>query len=267
MNNNDKDKVVPLIVNGEINDGRNKKIKKVKEEKLPTKRFNFTDFILCVLGVILIIYGVNSIINKPAEKEEEKEVSSNSNVVEKKDENNYEEYFSFDAAELTNIYSPEDITAMANRLSIENLSNNAKLSLAARITVDNNYILESDLDKSAKELFGNVSYTKDGFTYGNRVYIYNSETGRYYLKNIDSNIKVSYLVYNYMETDKSDNGMVIRDYILYTDNTKKWTINNDIVDNSINKTTMKDNKSKLRYFEYTFVKDNDEYHLTSISIK
>ena len=269
MNNDNRDKVVPLIVNGEINDGRNKRNKQPKEEKLPTKRFTFTDFILCVIAVFMIYYGVKEIINNNKKTATEEEAVT-SNVEEKstKKSLDYKKAISYNSIEISNIYTTQDLINMNNGLDVNNLSNNAKLSMACAITNKySGYILEDDLDNSMKKLFGDISYVKDEFMYGNNSYTYNKETKRYYLKSNDSNNSPMYTFNNYVEEEKNDTGIIIKNYILYSSNDKKWTLNNIVVDSNINSNNIKDNKDKLKYFEYSFVKNNDEYILKSITIK
>lgn len=271
MNNDNNKNVVPLIVNGEINDGRNRKNKPVKEEKLPTKKFTFFDFILSLIGVALVVYGVMnfSIEDKKETKNSSSNVESNvtSQENEVKNEIDYKKLITFDKYEIYNIYSSNDLSLMTNGLDVTNLSNNAKIAIVSRISPNKgNYILVDELDKTFKRIF-DTTYEKDEFIRGNYVYTYNKETGRYYLKSNEKNQNITYNFYNYIEEEKNGNDLILKDYVLYESNTNKWSLSNTIVDSSVTKDNMKDNKDKLKYFEYKFTKSNDDYILKTITIK
>ena len=58
-----------------------------------------------------------------------------------------------------------------------------------------------------------------------------------------------------------------KDYVLYTDNIKSWTINNNQLSELVTSTNMKEKVSLLKYYEYSFSKVDNKYYLTNIAIK
>lgn len=263
----ENDKIVPVIVNGELNTG--KKRKRKKEEPLPQKTFRFSDIVLTIIGVLLIVYGVYGLINKEPDKKEVENSNETSEV-----KINFEEYLVLNAVENTNVYSNEDLTNMNNGLLSIDLSNNAKLALGSRLvdkhTIDNEvYILEEELDNGIKKLFGDITYIKDAFTLGDNVYVYNQETKRYYLLTNTKKINLNYQKYSHIVKEEMDNKLIIREYVGYTslDNTRSWTLNSVNISEIINSTNIKDKYTLLKYYEYEFLKNNDRYILNKITIK
>ena len=272
MNNNDDKKVVPLIVNGEINDGRNKKQKHVREEKLPTKRFTFGDVFLTLVALGLVVYGVFSVIN-PKEKENKE---SNSNVQETKKEevtaDDLKKYIPVNLSDFYNLYSKDDINNFKIGLSAKNLSNNAILSLASRLAPthgnsEDSYYLEEDIDAAVKKLFGNITYTKSKFSYGDYEYTYNQETKRYYL--LSNSIKTNSNVkkYDYLEVIDNKDSILIKDYLVYSYNNSTLLIDGTKIALNIDDSNIKDNKDSIKYIEYKFDKNEDNYILSTITIK
>lgn len=271
----DKNKVTPLFVNGELNDStRRRRTKKIQNEKLPTKRFGIPDFFLSLIGLVLIGYGVYNIVYK----NDNKNNSSNSNITSKENKNesvkiDYKKYIELDEIEETNVFNSDDIVSIDNGLDVNKLSNNAKLALASKLvkkyTIDEKiYILEEDLDKSLKNLFGDINYTKSKFEIGNNIYIYNQETKRYYLLG-NNEISKSYKKYNYSVVEENDNEMIIKNYIAYTDNDNTFsiTLGKTKIDIIINNDNIKQNYKVLKYYEYKFIKENSNYKLINIAIK
>lgn len=273
MNNNDKKEVVPLIINGEINDGRNKKKKNnFSNERLPKKRFTFADVLLTIVGIALVVYGVNTLLN-PKEKEKNEEKSNTSEI--KKDEVKAEDlkkYIPTELSDFYNIYSKEDINNMKNELSIKNLSNNAIISLASRLAPtygsDNDrYYLEEDIDSSVNKLFGNISYAKTKFNYGNYEYTYNQETKRYYLLNSSSKYNQNLHKYDYIDLEDKKDYVLIKDYIVYSINNISTLVDGTKLNLAIDNSNIKDNLSNIKYIEYKFEKQDNDYKLVTISIK
>lgn len=273
----DKDKVIPLFVNGELNDHkRRKQANRIQNEKLPTKRFGAGDIFLTIIGLLLVVYGVYSVINKDNNKQEES-VNKESNITSNIEFNNnldYTKYLELDEIEEKRLYTSSDLSLLNTGLNVEELSNNAKLALSSRLankhTIDGKtYILESDLDSSIKTLFGNINYTNSSFTYGVNTYTYNQETKRYYLMDDSIEANLSYKKYNYIVKEDTDNGMIIKVYVAYTslDGSFSTTLSQIKLESVIDSNNIKQEYNKLKYYEYEFIKENDDYHLTKISIK
>ena len=267
MNNQDEQ---PKFVNGELDMG-GPAPKPAKEEKLPTKRFTFMDFLLTLLGLFLVGYGVYTFIHpakkEPVEEEKEPEVE----VKEMTPEEAYR-YVSIPLID-ENLYSEEDLEAMKTGLNVENLSNNAKLSLASRLTrhvnVDGKvYYNESWIDETMKKIFGDIVYYKAAYSYGNNVYTYNQETRKYYLMEDTSKYSYDYQKYTYtVNTDLSDK-LVIKEYVAYTDRDKSWTIGDTTpLKEKVDSNNIKDHTDELKYFEYEFKREEGNYYLTKITIK
>lgn len=274
----DKNNVTPLFVNGELNDStRRRKARKIQNEKLPTKRFGAPDIFLSFIGLLLIGYGVYNVVYKDNNKNSDNS-SSNSNItsneIKKEEKIDYTKYIELDSIEEKNVFDSNDISLFISGGDISNLSNNAKLALASKlvnkhIIDDKVYILEDDMDKSINKLFGNIKYIKSKFIIGNDVYTYNQETKRYYLIDNEEKYNLTYKKYNYSVVEKNDNKMIIKNYIGYTDNNNTFstTLGNDRLSVVINKDNIKNNIGILKCYEYEFIKENDNYKLSSISIK
>lgn len=282
---NEKDKVVPIIVNGELNDNAKRNgIYDTSKEKLPTKKYNFTDFLLTIIGLLLAVYGVYLFINKDDNKKNEE--NNSSNIVQKsnetKKEDRKEENIKVDYSTLLvmseinekRLYTTTDLEGLKTGLDIQNMSNNLKLVLASKIskkhTIDGQtYILKSDMDKSIKRIFGNINYEDSVFTYGNNTYTYNQETKRYYLFDSSSKYNLTYKRYDYLTQDEQDGTLIIKDFVAYTtlDNTKSTTLSNTPVASVINDINIKQETNKLKYYEYEFKVEDGVYHLKKITIK
>lgn len=275
--NDDKKKIVPVIINGELNDGKTYRRKKVHQEKLPSKKFGFSDVLLTLLGIFLIGYGIYGLFNKDNKKEEV--VNNTSNVENKNVQNNIvsidvSKYVKFTTEEISNIFTTQDLNLMQNGIKASDLSNNFKLSVAAKQTKKyknstGEYILQTDMEESIKKIFGNVSIINSSFTYGNNTYVYNQETKRYYLLDSTKKINLDYVKHDYIEKEEIDNKLIIRDFVAYTDNAKSrsWTLNNISLAQIIDSNNIKDNYTSLKYIEYQFIKDNENYYLDIITIK
>lgn len=276
----DKNKTTPLFVNGELNDStRRRKARKIQNEKLPTKRFGAADIFLSLIGLVLIGYGVYNIVYKDDNEKFDSNSSSNSNITSNEIEKevkkiDYTKYIELDAIEEKNVFNSEDILLFSNGGDISNISNNAKLALASKLAkkhvIDGkSYILEEEMDKSIKDLFGSINYIKSKFVIGNDVYTYNQETKRYYLLDNTEKFNLTYKKYNYSEMEENDNKMIIKNFVGYTDNNNTFstTLGNVRLDVVISNDNIKDNISILKYYEYEFIKENDSYKLISISIK
>lgn len=272
-----KKEVTPIIVNGELNMRKKSKSNNRQKDKLPKKSFGFSDIILSLIGLVLVVYGVYTLINKDNKTESE---NVQSNIVEgtKKEESkmdSIEKYLVFSAEELSNIYSITDLNGMINGLSINDLSNNAKLALAFKITTphvigNETYFTEDELDASIKILFdNNITYQKESFTLGNDIYTYNQETKRYYLIDNTKTINLNYKKFDYTEKEELDNKLIVREYVAYTDSnsTKSWTLNNTLLPIIIDDNNIKEKYKDLKYFEYEFVRNDKNYHLDKIAIK
>ena len=272
-----KKEVTPIIVNGELNMRKKSKSNNRQKDKLPKKSFGFSDIILSLIGLVLVVYGVYTLINKDNKTESE---NVQSNIVEgtKKEESkmdSIEKYLVFSAEELSNIYSITDLNGMINGLSINDLSNNAKLALAFKITTphvigNETYFTEEELDASIKILFdNNITYQKESFTLGNDIYTYNQETKRYYLIDNTKTINLNYKKFDYTEKEELDNKLIVREYVAYTDSnsTKSWTLNNTLLPIIIDDNNIKEKYKDLKCFEYEFVRNDKNYHLDKIAIK
>lgn len=275
-----KKEVTPIIVNGELNIRKKSKSNNHQKDKLPKKSFGFSDIVLSLIGLVLVIYGVYTLINKEDKDNNVESETVQSNIVEdnKKEESkmdNIEKYLVFSAEELSNVYSITDLGGMINGLSINDLSNNAKLSLAFKITTphvvgNETYLLEDEIDASIKTLFGsNITYQKEGFTLGNNIYTYNQETKRYYLMDTTKTINLNYKKFDYTEKEELDNKLIVREYVAYTDSnsSKSWTLNNTLLPVIIDDNNIKEKYKDLKYFEYEFIKNNNNYQLYKITIK
>ena len=277
----DKNNVIPLFVNGELNDStRRRKARKINEVKLPTKRFGAADLFLSFIGLLLVGYGLYSVFYKNTNENKNSNSSiSNSNITSNEIKNdkieiNYTKYIELTAIEEKNVFSSDDKVIFNSDCQISNLSNNAKLALASKLankhTVnDKSYILEEEMDKSIKNLFGNINYTKSKFVMGNELYTYNQETKRYYLMDNSEKYNLTYKRYNYSTVDKQDNKMIIKNYAGYTDNNNTFstTLGNTRLNVVISNDNIKDNINSLKYYEYEFIKENDGYKLISILLK
>lgn len=268
---------IPVIIDGELNISGMRKNdlvdKPKKEEHLPQKRFTIMDVLLTLAGIALIIYGIDSFINKDENKEPVKE---NKPIVEKETIhiNDIVNYFTLPLNQELTIYDTSDFKLMLNGLTPDMMSDNAKLSLATRITNqhtkdDKTYIDEQELDKSMKKLFGDITYNKQAFSYGVNQYTYNQETKKYYLMNNNVSQNYDYNKINYVKTDEKDNTLIIKEYVAYTmkDNSSSFTINNKPLDIIIDNNNIQKNINYLSYYEYVLEKVEDEYHLQVIYIK
>lgn len=265
--NNNKD-VVPLIINGEINDGRElRKKKNINNVKLPKKRFTFLDLLLTLLGIVFVGYGIYTMVY-----DDKKEDKKDSNITSNKkiDTNKYLKYIPSNLIDGYNIYSKEDSSLLLNTISVDKLSNNAIMSFGARVAQstkvsEEQYIKEEELDKAIKNIFGDIKYNKESFSYGNKTYIYNSETKRYYLES-KNDINLSFDRIDYVDLSNNDNELVIRDYVVLVFSDKQTLLDGNII-TDITKNNIKDNLNKIKYYEYKFVKEKDNYLLKTISIK
>ena len=266
----------PIIVNGELNLGDKPKKKKndTSNVVLPTKHFTIGDALLSLLGILLVIYGISTFFGgdkkeeveepKVMEEEQEKEAMTTTDAI---------NYVSLSQSELTNIYSKEDLEAMKVGLEVNNLSNNAKLSLASRIStrvnVDGKVMIEEEeMDASMKKIFGDdITYIKSAFSYGDNVYTYNQETKRYYLLDDSIKVKNDYRQYHFVESIPNNDFLTIRHYIAYSDEFHSWTLNDKILNVLINNTNIKDNYQDFSYYEYEFRFIDNNYYLIKISLK
>ncbi len=266
----------PIIVNGELNLGDKPKKKKndTSNVVLPTKHFTIGDALLSLLGILLVIYGISTFFGgdkkeeveepKVMEEEQEKEAMTTTDAI---------NYVSLSQSELTNIYSKEDLEAMKVGLEVNNLSNNAKLSLASRIStrvnVDGKVMIEEEeMDASMKKIFGDdITYIKSAFSYGDNVYTYNQETKRYYLLDDSIKVKNDYRQYHFVESIPNNDFLTIRHYIAYSDEFHSWTLNDKSLNVLINNTNIKDNYQDFSYYEYEFRFIDNNYYLIKISLK
>ena len=285
---NEKDNVTPLFINGEFNDRvkRNRPtMNNNGNEKLPTKRYGFSDFLLTLIGVALVGYGIYMFMNKDNTKKEdsnsnsavkeEKKSNSNSNK-EKKETIDYDKLVSFTETSEKKLFTSSDLKLLSTGLETSMMSNNLKLSLAARITekhlFDNDtnaYILGSDLDNKMKLLFGETNYSKSAFYIGFNNFTYNQETNRFYLYQNIQTSNLNYKRYNYVVKEEKDNTLIVKDYVAYTtlDKTKSSTLNNTKLTTIITDDNIKDEISNLKYLEYEFVLEDGSYHLKKITLK
>lgn len=275
-----KNEVTPIIVNGELNTRKKNKKKMCRRDLLPKKSFGFGDIVLSLIGLLLVIYGFYTIINKDNKANIRKDDTVDSNIVsntnrEKLNSDSIKNNLQFSKEELSNVYSPSDLQEMIKGLNVINLSNNAKLALALKFSnphvIGNEiYILDEELDRSMKALFGNdIIYQKDTFTLGNNIYTYNQETKRYYLLDNTKTINLMYQKHSYNEVEEIGDKLVVREYIAYTDlnGIKSWTLNNIMIQVVINENNIKEQYKNLKYFEYVFQKNGDNYQLVTITIK
>lgn len=266
-------KVVPVIVNGELYDEKESrdKNKPKKEEKIPQASSPASNIALTILGIILIVYGVYSVINKDNKKEEPtSNITSNVSVKEINKFTSVDDYInllelSYD--DFMSIFDENDIKNMTYGLKVKDISNNAKMALAAKnINHDKNEleIKDTELNMSMYNIFGNVSYNKEKFNYSNLEYTYNNETERYYLL-LEKEKANNFNTYTIVEKDN----LIVRVYTAYTsiDNAKSYTLNKQTLKNVITKENINNYKDTLKYFEYVFSKNNDSYILESITIK
>ena len=275
----DKRDTTPIIVNGELRINNNKKFPYKDDYKEP-KKHPISDLVLTALCIVLIGYAVNSLVNKKDDKEDKKS-NSNSNITSNVESNSnsnvkkikYDDVVILTKLESTNLYTKEDLAAMntTDGLSMLNLSNNATLSLASKIADKKlvngkTSITEEELDNSIKLLFGNKEYTKRAFRCGKDLYTYNQETKMYYLMEESTN-KIEYSKFDYVEKVEENNSLIVKNYVVYTDNIKSWTLNNTILTEQVNGNNMKENINLLKYYEYKFNKVGDNYILSTITIK
>ena len=275
----DKRDTTPIIVNGElrVNQKRNRT---EKDDFKEPKKNPFADLLLTLICIGLIGYGVYTLVNKD-DKKENKKSNSNSNVTSNVESNSnsniktikYEDVLILTKLESTNLYSKADLAAMNTQegLSVVNLSNNAAMALASKIAdkkvADGKiYITEEELDNSIKQLFGTKEYIKRAFVCGKDLYTHNQETKMYYVLE-ESNNKITYSKYDYVEKNEENDTLVIKNYVLYNDGVKSWTLNNTALTETVTKDNMKENLNLLKYYEYKFNKINDNYYLSNISIK
>lgn len=261
----DNKDIIPIIIDGEINDGRQRrKQKTIDNARLPKKKFTIIDILLTLISLAFIVYGLNSMLNKDNKKENKK---VNNDTI------NYKVYLKYIPSNIVdgyNIYSTEDNVLLNDTLLVSNLSNNAILSfgsrIASKVSVDKEkYITEEEMDNSIKKIFGNIEYTKESFKYGDKSYYYNKETKRYYLESTN-NLNITFDRIDYVDYKDEDNKLIIRDYVVFTYLDKQTTLGGTMV-NSITKDNIKDNLNNIKYYEYIFDKNNDGYVLKSISIK
>jgi len=283
---NEKDNVTPLFINGEFND-RAKRTRPTlnNNEKLPTKRYGFSDLLLTLIGVALVGYGIYMFMNKEETKKEDdksnttvtetKKQNSNS-TKETKEEIDIDKLVSFTETSEKRLFTSSDLKLLSTGLETSMMSNNLKLSLGARISeknlFDNNtnaYILGEELDKKMKLLFGNVNYDKSVFFYGYNTFTYNQETNRFYLYQNTQTSNLNYKRYNHITKEEKDNNLIVKVFVAYTtlDKTKSTTLNNVALKNIINESNIKDYINELKYLEYDFVKEDGSYHLKKITLK
>ena len=275
----DKRDTTPIIVNGELRVNQKRNRTKKDDFKEPKKN-PFADLLLTLICIGLIGYGVYTLVNKD-DKKENKKSNSNSNVTSNVESNSnsniktikYEDDLILTKLESTNLYSKADLAAMNTQegLSVVNLSNNAAMALASKIAdkkvADGKiYITEEELDNSIKQLFGTKEYIKRAFVCGKDLYTHNQETKMYYVLE-ESNNKITYSKYDYVEKNEQNDTLVIKNYVLYNDGVKSWTLNNTALTETVTKDNMKENLNLLKYYEYKFNKINDNYYLSNISIK
>lgn len=275
----DKRDTTPIIVNGELRVNQKRNRTKKDDFKEPKKN-PFADLLLTLICIGLIGYGVYTLVNKD-DKKENKKSNSNSNVTSNVESNSnsniktikYEDVLILTKLESTNLYSKADLAAMNTQegLSVVNLSNNATMALASKIADKKvadgkTYITEEELDNSIKQLFGTKEYIKRAFVCGKDLYTHNQETKMYYVLE-ESNNKITYSKYDYVEKNEENDTLVIKNYVLYNDGVKSWTLNNTALTETVTKDNMKENLNLLKYYEYKFNKINDNYYLSNISIK
>ena len=275
----DKRDTTPIIVNGELRVNQ-KKNRPIKDDYKEPKKNPIMDLFLTLICIGLIGYGVYTLVNKE-DKKEDKKSNSNSNITSNVESNSnsnikkikYEDVLILTKLESTNVYSKEDLAAMntPEGLNIAYLSNNATMALASKIAdkkVANGktYITEEELDNSLKQLFGNKEYIKRAFICGKDLYTHNQETKMYYVLE-ENNNKITYSKYDYVEKNEDNGVLIVKNYVLFNDGEKSWTLNNTALTTLVTKDNMKDSLSLLKYYEYKFNKINDNYYLSNISIK
>ena len=269
-----KGDTTPIIVNGELR-VNNKKDRFNNDNFKEPKKKPILDLFLTLICVCLIGYGVYTLVNKDDTDNKEND-KSNSNITSNEVSNSnsnkkidYEKLFILTKLESTNVYSKADISAMnsTNGLSVSNLSNNAKLSLASKLSNnDSSYITEEELDNSIKQLFGNIEYIKRAFICGKDLYTHNQETKMYYVME-ESNTKIEYSKFDYVDITEEEESLIVKNYVVFTDGTKSWTLNNVMLNVLVNGDNIKDNLNILKHYEYKFNKINDNYYLSNISIR
>ena len=279
----DKRDVTPIIVNGELSVNQKKKRPFNDGYKEPEKK-PLTDLLLTLVCIGFIGYGVYTLTNKKEDKKNElsnsnsnevieqtSNITSNSNSNVKKIK--YEDVLVLTKLESTNLYTKDDIALMntQNGLSVASMSNNAKMSLASKVATKNtsngkSFITEEELDNSMKLLFGNIEYTKRAFICGKDLYTHNQETKLYYVME-ESNNSITYSKYDYVEKIEENDVLIVKNYVVYSDGTKSWTINNIALQELVNGENMKEKLNLLKYYEYRFNKVNDNYILSTITIK
>ena len=278
--------VTPIIVNGELslNQKRNKASNDGYKEP---KKNPLIDLLLTLVCIGFIGYGVYTLNNK--DKSDDGTSNSNTNVesnvssdissnISSNSNSNiknikYEEVLVLTKLESVNLYTKEDLTAMntVNGLNVINMSNNAKMSLASKVALKSTsggkvFITEEELDNSMKALFGDIVYTKRAFRCGKDLYTHNQETKNYYVMEESLNT-VKYSKYDYVEKSEENDTLIYKNYVVYTDGTKSWTINNIPLTELVNGDNMKEKLNLLKYYEYKFNKVNDNYILSTITIK
>ncbi len=266
-------KVVPIIINGELNDNESNKgkKKKVKVEKLPTKQFTFLDVLLTLVGFAIIIYGITTLIPK---KEKEEPIDASNDINEEKEELediSLAPLVTLNLDESINTYTTEDLNNMSNGLLVSSLSNNAILSLAARNVNwhkenEVTYLTYAELDEVIHNLFGEINYVAEPFTYGTKSYTYNQSTSRYELLE-DQKLAHDFKMYYHIDEQNDGTNIIVREYIAYTNAEKSWTIGNLPLSVIIDDLNIDSDYSQLKCFEYHFVKSNDKYLLQQIAIK
>jgi predicted RecB family endonuclease len=267
---NDMNNVTPVIKDGELYTGEKKK-KELPAE--PPKSGKGGNILLSLLAIAVIIYGVNSMLNKDNTKEEE---APKSNIVEEKKDDTETK-----TIETVDVLKSYVILSVDNSYNIFTSEDNSKL-LTGLNQFSNNYILAisslkcnhfdksgtidgEEMDKQVSNIFGNVEYKKEPFTIGNKKYTYNQELNKFYI--LSSEGAVNYLKYNYVNVREEENKVYIDEYVVYTNATSSVTLANTKLPNKIDGTNINTNYKSLKYYEYEFTKNNDDYVLTSITIK
>ena len=205
-------------------------------------------------------------------EEKEPEVTSNEGISntpkeEKETVETLKSYVVLPGDYSVNIFTSEDNQKLPNGLN--NFSNNYILAISSlkcksfdkKGTIDG-----EEMDSKVKAIFGNYNYTKGNFTIGSKTYTYNQETDKYYVLS-NSGATNNFIKYNYVETREEEEIVYIDEYVVYTNATSSVTLGNVKLPSKIDGTNIQANYKSLKYYEYTFSKVNDDYVLTSITIK
>ncbi len=254
---------------------------------------------LIIILIAMIGFGVYQFFIAPMLAKED--APSNSNVPEETEEervnriaNNLYPIYSLTLEE-ESVLTAEDKTYLNDSLTLNKMSNQTKIYLGIKnlgqkyIIKDDDYrikdaiakangnyyyggtyIMKRDLDKSIKELFGDVEVLDQTITLNNTRYVYNEIKGIYEIWTVREKTTTTKEKITYKEILNNNDELYIYEYVAYTDfahpeQLVTGTVHNVAIEAIITQDNVQDCLNFMDKYRYVFQKvDNETYIFKSI---